>query len=80
MNIPQNVAYEYLKSELAGCINYGLQTLQVPPYQIEQILKQYYDEVRQQAQQEFYTAEQQYKQEQEKAAQEQPTFVETKEG
>lgn len=64
--IPQNVAYEYLRAELIGCINYGLSTLQVPPYQVEQLLKEYHAEVRAQAQQEFQQAEKMYRAEQAK--------------
>ena len=58
--MPPQVAYEYLKQEVANTINRGISELQIPLYQIAQILKDLYTEANAQAQLEYQQAIQQY--------------------
>lgn len=58
--MPPQVAYEYLKQEVANTINRGISELQVPLYQVAQILKDLYTEANAQAQLEYQQAVQQY--------------------
>ena len=58
--MPPQVAYEYLKQEVANIINRGISELQVPLYQVAQILKDLYTEANAQAQLEYQQAVQQY--------------------
>lgn len=58
--MPPQVAYEYLKQEVANTINRGISELQIPLYQIAQILKDLYTEANAQAQLEYQQTVQQY--------------------
>lgn len=60
LQMPPQIAYEYLKQEVANTINRGISELQIPLYQIAQILKDLYTEANAQAQLEYQQAVQQY--------------------
>ena len=60
VELPQNLAFNQAQRELAGCINYCLQTLKLPTYQVEQILRSLYQEVAAQASQELAQAQSEY--------------------
>ena len=49
MNIPQNVALEQLKQEIAKLLNYGISEYNIPLYAIEYMLKDFLSEVHTQA-------------------------------
>lgn len=43
--LPQNVAFEQAKQEIANTINYCITTLQVPPFMVETIVSSFYNEI-----------------------------------
>lgn len=60
VELPQNLAFNQAQRELTGCVNYCLQTLKLPTYQVEQILSNLYQEVVAQASQELAQAQSEY--------------------
>lgn len=60
VELPQNLAFNQAQRELTGCVNYCLQTLKLPTYQVEQILSNLYQEVAAQASQELAQAQSEY--------------------
>ena len=60
VQIPQNVAYEQFKQELANLINYFLVDLKMPVFLVAEGIKGYYDELQVQAQKELQQALQEY--------------------
>lgn len=61
--LPQNMAFNMAQRELAGCISYCLQTLNLPTFIVEQILNGYQKDLALQAEQEYIQAKAQYEQE-----------------
>lgn len=58
--MPEQVAFEQIKQEVARVINYGINDLHLPIYQAAIILKDLYNEAQMQAQLEYNTALQKY--------------------
>lgn len=59
-SLPQNIAFEQAKQEIANIINYCITKLQLPTFMIEVILSNFYNEIHSQAETEFRNAVTQY--------------------
>ena len=72
--LPQNVAFEQAKQEIANAINYCIITLQVPPFMVETIISSFYDEIHNQVASQFQSSLAEYNKEVEAEQQKAPAL------